>query len=222
MLNLTLTFLPAQKSMFIITHLSITVNTLIEHPGLLIADYVVQSFIGSEIENAICPNCHMGMGFVFFKTYERQLFNEKINDYVYIQIPVFKCSNPDCSHPYHAVLPSVISPYKSFSYDDIFAICEGYQTATNKEDYAKQFNITSRTIRKWISILKAQNNLIQHSLNSLFEYTWVSLRTFIQDLQSSKGKVSLQRFLSAFLRNNRIVFHQNIATRTWPIQYDPG
>lgn len=213
-------FLPASKSMIIIPLEKVTVNSLLDNPTMLVDDPTMAPNIAVIMASTPCPCCGKILGLSFYCCYRRNLYNSITGGYVEITIPVYKCNDADCPHPYHAIIPDVISPYKSYTYDDILTICKEYQNSKCKEVYAESIGITSRTIRKWISTLKAQSECSRQSCISLYEYTWKSLQQLIKDLQS--GNLQLFRFLDAFYRNNLVVFHQGVKTAIWHIRYDTG
>lgn len=206
--------------MEIITCNDITVNELIENPTLMISNPAVFSSIQSDMEAAECPCCGHKTGLTYFSSYLRQLYVMSVTDFIIVEFPVFKCNNPDCPHPYHSIIPAEVSPFKSFAYKDVLQICEEYQNAKDKEAYAQQLKISSRTIRKWIATLKTQEIFVKQSGNSLYDYTWSSYKKLLEDLKSHV--IPLLQFLNAFYLNSLTVFHQNISTRPWCVRYNPG
>lgn len=206
--------------MEIITRNDISVNDLIENPTLMVSDPEVLLSIQSDMECTECPCCGHKTGLTLFSSYTRHLYVMNIADFIIVEFPVFKCNNPECSHPYHAIIPVEVCPFKSFAYKDVLQICEEYQNAKNKEAYAEQLKISSRTIRKWIATLKAQEIPAKQSGNSLYEYTWNSFKKLIEDLNNNV--IPLFKFLNAFYLNSLTIFHQNISTRSWNVRYNPG
>ena len=138
-----------------------------------------------SIEALICPICgakHSLSPFAYYKRHLMTYVNNEVHNNI-ITISRYICSS--CGHT-HALLPSVIVPYMSFSfkftvsliqdylvhkYHSVEAMCEHYEIAIST--FYRIFNKFKIHKQIWLGLLedKLISNLsfVQHIINSTFD-----------------------------------------------------
>lgn len=154
-----------------------------------------------NIEALVCPLCGAKHSISSFASYKRHLVtydNNTAQDNV-IVILRYMCSS--CGHT-HALLPSVIIPYSSFSfiftvslihdylvhkYNSVEAMCEHYGIAIST--FYRIFNKFKEHKQIWLGLLedKLISNLsfVQHIINSTFDEIENFMIKFFQENGSS-------------------------------------
>jgi len=136
-------------------------------------------------ETLVCPFCGAKHSLSSFASYKRHLvtYNNNTPQNNMITIPRYICSS--CGHT-HALLPSVIVPYMSFSfkftvslihdyfahkYHSVEAMCEHYVIAIST--FYRILNRFKKHKQVWLGLLEDKLilslNFVQHIINSTFD-----------------------------------------------------
>ncbi|MBI2345284.1 hypothetical protein HYV10_04435 [Candidatus Dependentiae bacterium] len=152
-----------------------------------------------SIDALICPFCGAKHAFSLFASYKRHLVtydNNEVHNNV-IAISRYICSS--CGHT-HAILPSVIVPYMSFSFkftvsvihdylirkfNSVEAMCEHYGIAIST--FYRILNKFKEHKQLWLGLLEdkliSNLNFIHHIINS----TFIEIETFIINFFDRNG-----------------------------------
>lgn len=155
-------------------------------------------------EDLICPTCGANHGLSPFASYKRHLVtydNGKVYDHTVVIIR-YICSS--CGHT-HAILPPVIIPYSSFSFDFTISIVYDYLVGkfNSVEAMCKHYEIAIssfyRLLKKFKEHKKLWLGLLDDKLNSSLD--------FIQKLKKYTFN-EIENFIIKFFKQNGISFFQ--------------
>lgn len=157
-----------------------------------------------DIDSLACPSCSAKHALSPFASYERNLVtydDEKACQHIII-IPRYICSS--CGHT-HAILPSVIVPYLSFSFKFIVSIIHDYITKkfNSVETMCSHYTIAISTFYRIFKTFKEHKTLWL----GLLEDALISDLTFLQALRSMCLSET-EEFIHRFLKQNGISFFQ--------------
>ena len=81
-----------------------------------------------DVARLICPHCGAKQSLSYLGSYERHLVTYENNSYIdnRLDIPRYICSS--CRHT-HAILPAMIIPYMSFSFNFVISLMHDYLEA---------------------------------------------------------------------------------------------
>lgn len=163
------------------------------------------SYINSiNIADLSCPSCGAKQALAYFASYNRHLItydNEEVCDHM-VSIPRYICSS--CKHT-HAILPPVIVPYLSFSFNFIVNIIHDYlvRKYNSVEAMCRNCGIAISTFYRFLKSFKEHKKLWL----GLFEDNLTGDLVFIQTLKHSPF-TKLQKFIKDFFTRSRFSFFQ--------------
>lgn len=152
-----------------------------------------------SIDDLICPSCEANHALSPFASYERHLVtynNDETNDNI-ITIHRYICSS--CGHT-HAVLPSIIIPYSSFSFrftvsivydylvdrfNSVEAMCIHYGIAISS--FYRILKKFKEHKRLWLGLLEDKLNSSLDFILNLKLYTFTEIETFIINFFKQNG-----------------------------------
>jgi len=155
-------------------------------------------------DTLVCPFCGAKHALSPFASYKRHLVtydNNEVQDNI-ITISRYMCSS--CGHT-HALLPSVIVPYMSFSFKFIVSIVHDYlvhkfnSVEDMCEHYAIAISTFYRIVRKFKEHKKLWLGLLEDKLSSNL--------SFVQNIINNTFK-DLEDFLMEFFNRNGLSFFQ--------------
>lgn len=155
-------------------------------------------------DGLICPFCGTKHSLTLFASYKRNLVtydNNEVQDNV-ITISRYICSS--CGHT-HAILPSVIVPYMSFSFKFIVSIIHDYlvHKFNSVEAMCGHYGIVISTFYRILSKFKEHKKLWL----GLLEDKLTSDLSFLQNIINNTFK-ELENFLIEFFNRNGSSFFQ--------------
>lgn len=144
-----------------------------------------------NIDGLICPFCGAKHSLSLFASYKRNLVtydNNKVQDNI-ITISRYLCSS--CGHT-HAILPSVIVPYMSFSFKFTLSIIHDYLVSkfNSVEAMCEHYGIAISTFyrilkrfkehkRLWLGLLEDKLISDLNFLQTIIISTFIEVETFI-------------------------------------------
>lgn len=157
-----------------------------------------------NIDALICPFCGAKHAFSPFASYKRHLVtydNNGVHNNV-ITISRYICSS--CGHT-HAILPSVIVPYMSFSFKFIVSVIHDYLVCkfNSVEAMCEHYDIAISTFYRILNNFKEHKQLWL----GLLEDNLTSNLSFLQNIINSTFK-KLEDFLIEFFKRNDLSFFQ--------------
>ena len=167
--------------------------------------YIFNTYISSIDEDAlVCPLCGAKRSLSSFATYNRHLVtydNNTSNDTI-ITIPRYICSS--CGHT-HAILPLVIIPYMSFSFQFTISIIHDYliHKFHSVEAMCTHYGIAVSTFYRIFKKFKEHKKLWL----GLLEDSVQSSLSFVQHILSNTF-IQLENFILSFLKKTAISFFQ--------------
>ncbi|NMA49060.1 MAG: transposase [Tissierellia bacterium] len=161
-----------------------------------IFDKYIESFNADDL---ICPYCGSKHALTPFASYRRHLVtynNNETNDNI-ITIYRYICSS--CGHT-HAILPSIIIPYSSFSFKFVVYIIHDYLVGkfNSVEAMCKHYGIAIssfyRLLKKfkehkklWLGLLEDKLTSSLDFIQNLKNYTFTEIETFIINFFKQNG-----------------------------------
>lgn len=157
-----------------------------------------------NIHNLSCPFCGSKHSLTTFATYERHLVtyhNKKSTDN---RIIITRCKCSSCGHT-HAILPTVIVPYMSFSFNFTVSIIYDYLTHNFKsiEAMCNHYGISISTFYRIFKEFKVHKQLWL----GILEDKLISNLTFITQLLNSDS-LEIETFIINFFNKIGISFFQ--------------
>lgn len=157
-----------------------------------------------DVNALVCPFCGAKHSLTIFASYQRHLvtYSEKVTSDHNISISRGICSS--CGHT-HAILPSVIIPYMSFSFGFTISIIRDYLVNTFPsvkvmcENYGIAITTFYRVFKKFKEHKKLWLGLMKDFL--------ISHLSFINDLLKNSF-IELEQFISAFFIKTALSFLQ--------------
>jgi len=144
-----------------------------------------------SIDNLVCPFCEAKHALSLFASYKRHFvtyYDNKVHNNT-ITISRYICSS--CGHT-HAILPSVIVPYMSFSFKFIVSIIHDYllhkfsSVEVMCEHYCIAISTFYRILRKfkehkqlWLGLLKDKLISKLSFIQTIIDNTFIEVETFI-------------------------------------------
>ncbi len=157
-----------------------------------------------NIETLVCPFCGAKHTLTVFASYKRHLVtydNNTAQDNI-ITIPRYICSS--CGHT-HAILPSVIVPYMSFSFKFTVSLIHDYLVHKyhSVEAMCEHYDIAISTFYRILKKFKGQKQLWL----GLLEDKLISNLSFVQHIINSSFE-EIEGFIIQFFRQNGSSFFQ--------------
>ena len=157
-----------------------------------------------NIEELVCQFCGAKHALTSFASYKRHLVtydNNEVHDNIII-ISRYVCSS--CGHT-HAILPSVIVPYMSFSFKFIVSIIHDYLICKFKsvEAMCEHYCIAISTFYRILSKFKEHKKLWL----GLLEDKLISKLSFIQTI-ISRTFIETETFIINFFNRTALSFFQ--------------
>lgn len=157
-----------------------------------------------NIDSLACPSCKAKHALSPFASYNRNFitYDDGKACQHNITIPRYICSS--CGHT-HAILPSVIVPYLSFSFKFIVSIICDYMTKrfNSVETMCNHYTIAISTFYRIFKTFKQHKKLWL----GLLENNLTPDLTFIQDLRSMLLR-EIEAFIINFLKQSGMSFFQ--------------
>lgn len=166
---------------------------------------IFDEYVGSlNIEALVCPFCGAKHTLSPFAYYERNLVtynNNAVNDNI-ITISRHICSS--CEHT-HAILPSVIIPYMSFSFNFTLFIIHDYlvHKFNSVQSMCEHYGIAISTFYRILHKFKEHKQLWL----GLLEDKLISNLSFVQHIVNNTFK-EVEDFLIEFFKQNGLSFFQ--------------
>lgn len=162
-------------------------------------------------DRATCPACQSTGNCVTHKTYDRYLVDYRHGkiECSIIQVTVIRCTS--CGH-YHAILPDVIIPYKSYSLPFILTVLGLYFSGRHTvRSLCERFGIEPPMIYRW----KAQFLLHRKLWLGILDAHLQSAGGFLSRLReeqdySAFNMAFVRRFTFSFLQSHRSRFRQQV------------
>ncbi|WP_102398653.1 DUF6431 domain-containing protein [Haloimpatiens massiliensis] len=155
-------------------------------------------------EALVCPFCGSKHDLSLFASYKRHLVtydNNEVHDNI-ITINRYIC--PSCGHT-HAILPSVIVPYMSFSFKFTVSIIHDYlvHKFTSVEAMCEHYCIAISTFYRILNKFKEHKQLWL----GLLQDRLISNLSFIQRVINSTF-IEIETFITNFFNRNGLSFFQ--------------
>ena len=155
------------------------------------------------IDNLVCPFCgakHALSPFAYYKRHLVTYDNNKVHNNI-LTISRYICSS--CRHT-HAILPSVIVPYMSFSFKFIvsiihdYLICKFNSVQAMCEHYCIAISTFYRILRKFKKHKKLWLGLLEDKLTSNLNFAQTILNNTFNELEDFSIKFFKQNGWSFF------------------------
>lgn len=157
-----------------------------------------------DVAKLTCPNCDAKLALSYFGSYERHLVTYEHNTYndSLLNIPRYICSS--CGHT-HAILPAIIIPYMSFSFNFVISLIHDYLVNRfhSIEALCLHFCVSISTFYRILSKFKEHKKLWLGLLDDALK----SPLCFIQEILSWDLLV-LGNFIISFFNKISISFFQ--------------
>lgn len=166
---------------------------------------IFDEYIGSlDADDLICPYCGAKHAMTPFASYKRHLVtynNNEVSDNI-ITINRYICSSCERTH---AILPSVIIPYSSFSFKFLVCIIHDYLVGefNSVEAMCIHYGISISSFYRLLKKLEEHKKLWL----GLLEDKLISNLSFIQHLKS-RTLIEIEAFIVSFFKQNRFSFFQ--------------
>ena len=162
-------------------------------------------------KRATCPVCRSSGNCVTHKTYDRYLvdYHHGKIECSTIHVTVIRCDS--CGH-YHAILPDVIIPYKSYSLNFILTVLtlyfSGQQTVRS---LCERFGIEPPTLYRWKSQFLLHRKLWLGILEAQIQSAREFLSLLLEEQDYSAFNMAfVRRFTVSFLQSHKSRFRQQV------------
>lgn len=157
-----------------------------------------------NVKRLSCPYCRRRGGLTYFASYSRHLItyeDGKVIDHI-VKIPRYIC--PSCGRT-HAILPSTIVPYKSFSFNFLIHLMKDYLIGrfSSIDKLCKHYQISVSTFYRILDNFKEQKRVWL----GLLEDKIVEDLVFIQNLMHSPF-IKFETFIKDFFTRFGVSFFQ--------------
>lgn len=158
----------------------------------------------SYIDALVCPFCGAKHSLKIFSSYKRHLVTYHENVASDNNINISRCICSSCGHT-HAILPSIIIPYMSFSFGFTMSIIRDYlvHTFPSVEAMCEHYGIAITTFYRVLKKFKEHKKLWLGLMKDFL----ISHLTFIDDILKNSF-IELEKFILAFFVKTSLSFLQ--------------
>ena len=160
---------------------------------------------------AVCPSCNSSGNCRTHKTYDRYLVDYhhgRIETSV-LKVTVIHCDS--CGH-YHAILPDVIIPYRTYSLLFILTVLDRYFSKQQTvRELCRSFEIEPPLLYRWITLFLQHRRLWLGILDAHIQSASEFLSTLLsQRFYSDFNMEFVRRTTASFLQRHRSRYRQQV------------